>query len=87
MSQIRHPLPRGTRIVTVLDLTDLDAEDEERVTTAGSVGRITGVAKEREDGSEGFCYDVEFDNQAWFVLDDLELDDATRFRIQDASAN
>lgn len=81
MTTSRHPLPRGTRIITVQDLTDLDAEDEERVTAAGSEGRITGVAKEREDGSEGFCYDVEFANQAWFVLEDLDLDDAARFRV------
>jgi hypothetical protein len=81
MSHHRHPLSRGTRVVTLQALTDLDAEEEERVTPAGAVGRITGVAKEREDGSEGFCYDVEFDNQAWFVLEDLDIDDAERFRV------
>lgn len=81
MSRYNHPLSRGTCVITLQDLTDHDAEEEERITPAGSTGRITGVAKEREDGSEGFCYDVEFDNQAWFVLEDLDLDDETRFRV------
>lgn len=81
MSRNLHPLPRGTRVVTLQGLTDLDAEEEERITPPGAVGLITGVAKEREDGSEGFCYDVEFDHQAWFVFEDLDLDDAQRFQV------
>ena len=78
---IQHPLPRGTRISLVEQIVDLDADDEERVTPVGAVGRITGIAKERDNGDEGFCYDLEFDNGAWLTVDDNELDDITRFRV------
>jgi hypothetical protein len=54
---ILHPLPRGTKVALVVAYSDLDADDEERVTPSGSVGRITGIAKERDNGDEGFCYD------------------------------
>ena len=78
---IQHPLPRGTKIALVEQVTDLDADDEERVTPAGAVGRITGIGKERDNGDAGFCYDLEFDNGAWLTVDDDELDDITRFRV------
>lgn len=80
-SPIPHPLPRGTRVITVQGELDHDAQDEERVTKPGSVGRITGIANERENGDEGYCYDIEFDNGAWFTRDDFEIDDATRYRV------
>ena len=78
---IMHPLPRGTKVALVEEVSDLDADEEERVTPAGSVGRITGIAKERDNGDEGFCYDLEFDNGMWLTIDDDELDDPTRFRV------
>ena len=78
---IQHPLPRGTKIALVEKVVDLDADDEERVTPAGAVGRITGIAKERDNGDEGFCYDLEFDNGAWLTVDDDELDDIARFKV------
>ena len=78
---IQHPLPRGTKIALIEKVVDLDAEDEERVTPAGAVGRITGIGTERDNGDEGFCYDLEFDSGAWLTVDDDELDDITRFRV------
>ena len=78
---IQHPLPRGTKVALVTAYSDLDADDEERVTPAGSIGRITGIAKERDNGDEGFCYDLEFDNRVWMTVDDNELDDLARFRV------
>lgn len=78
---IQHPLPRGTRIALVEQVVDLDADDEERVTPAGAIGRITGIANERDNGDEGFCYDLEFDTGAWLTVDDDELDDLTRFKV------
>jgi hypothetical protein len=76
-----HPLPRGTRIVTLEGETDLDNEGEEIITPPGSIGRITGVANERDNGDPGYCYDLEFDNGSWFTRDDFEIDDATRYRV------
>ncbi len=78
---IQHPLPRGTKIALVIAYDDLDADDEERVTPAGSIGRITGIAKERDNGDEGFCYDLEFDSGVWMTADDNELDDLRRFKV------
>lgn len=78
---IQHPLPRGTKVVLVEKHVDFDADDEERVTPAGSVGRITGIANERDSGEAGYCYDLEFDNGAWLTVDDDELDDHTRFKV------
>lgn len=76
-----HPLPRGTSIITLKGEMDQDGEDNERITPPGSVGKITGVGSERDDGSEGHRYDVEFANQAWIILDDIEIDDPERYRI------
>jgi hypothetical protein len=76
-----HPLARGTKVVTLQGETDFDNEGEERVTPPGSVGRITGIANERDNGDPGFCYDLEFDDGSWFTRDDFELDDATRYRV------
>jgi len=76
-----HPLPRGTRVVTIQGELDYDANDEERETKPGAIGKITGVANERENGDPGCCYDIEFDNGAWFTRDDFEIDDATRYRV------
>jgi hypothetical protein len=84
MSDHQHPLPRGTRIVTLKGEIDQDNNDEERVTPPGAVGRITGMARERDDGSEGFRYDVEFENQAWIILEDREIDDPERYRVLNA---
>ena len=81
MTKPSHPLPRGTRIAAVVAIIDLDNEDEERVTAAGSIGRITGIANERDNGDEGFCYDLEFDSGAWLTVDDNEIDDSKRFRV------
>lgn len=76
-----HPLPRGTRIVTLQGEVELNQNDAEVVTQAGAIGRITGIGKERDNGDPGFCYDLEFDNGAWFTRDDFEFDDATRYRV------
>lgn len=76
-----HPLPRGTKVVTLLGETDFDHEGEERLTPPGSVGRITGIANERDNGDPGFCYDLEFDDGTWITRDDFELDDSTRYRV------
>jgi hypothetical protein len=78
---IQHPLPRGTKVALVEKVIDLDADDEERTTPAGSIGRITGIATERNNGDEGFCYDLEFDNGVWLTVDDDELDDISRFKL------
>ena len=78
---LNHPLPRGTRIITLLGETELDNEGEEILTAPGSVGRITGIANERDNGDPGFCYDVEFDNGVWLTRDDFEVDDTTRYRV------
>ncbi len=78
---IQHPLPRGTKVVLVEQITDLDADEEDRVTPVGAVGRITGIGNERDRGDPGFCYDLEFDNGAWLTVDDDELDDLTRFKL------
>ena len=78
---LNHPLPRGTRIVTLLGETELDNEGEELLTAPGSIGRITGIAKERDNGDPGFCYDLEFDNSVWLTRDDFEFDDTTRYRV------
>ena len=76
-----HPLARGTKVVTLQGESDFDNEGEDRITPPGSVGRITGIAKERDNGDPGFCYDLEFDDGSWFTRDDFELDDATRYRV------
>ncbi len=81
MSALSHPLPRGTRVATLTGEVDLDCEDAERTTPPGAIGRITGVASERSDGSEGFCYDLIFDNEAWVIVDDRDLDDSARYRV------
>ena len=78
---IQHPLPRGTKVALVQKVVDFDADDEERVTPTGSIGRITGIGTERDNGDEGFCYDLEFDNKVWLTVDDNELDDLARFRL------
>ena len=78
---IQHPLPRGTKVALVEKIVDFDADDEERTTPAGSVGRITGTATERNNGDAGFCYDLEFDNGVWLTVDDDELDDLSRFKL------
>ena len=78
---ISHPLPRGTRVLAVAKIVDFDNDDEERVTPAGSVGRITGIGKERDNGDPGFCYDLEFDTGAWLTVDDNELDGLQRFKL------
>ena len=78
---LNHPLPRGTRIITLLVETELDNEGEEILTAPGSIGRITGIAKERDNGDPGFCYDLEFDNGVWLTRDDFEFDDTTRYRV------
>ena len=78
---IQHPLPRGTKVALVEKVVDLDNDEEERVTPAGAVGRITGIAKERDNGDAGFCYDLEFDNGVWLTVDDDELDDLDRFKV------
>lgn len=80
-----HPLPRGTRIVTLQGEVDCNQNDVEVVTPEGAIGRITGIGNERDNGDPGFCYDLEFDNGAWFTRDDFEFDDATRYRILPAS--
>lgn len=80
-ASLPHPLPRGTRVVTLQGELDHDSDDEERVTPPGTVGSITGIANERENGDEGYCYDLEFPNGAWFTRDDFELDDASRYRV------
>ena len=77
----KHPLIRGTKVITLCGEVDQDSKDEDRETAPGSVGRITGVANERENGDPGFCYDLEFENGAWFTRDDFELDDVTRYRV------
>ncbi|MBA3699109.1 MAG: hypothetical protein H0W78_09660 [Planctomycetes bacterium] len=76
-----HPLARGTKVVTLQGETEFDNEGEERVTSPGSVGRITGIANERDNGDPGFCYDLEFDDGQWVTRDDFELDDSTRYRV------
>jgi len=76
-----HPLARGTKVVTLQGETEFDNEGEERVTPPGGVGRITGIANERDNGDPGFCYDLEFDGGQWVTRDDFELDDATRYRV------
>lgn len=81
MSAHKHPLARGTRIITLLGEVDMDNEDEERVTVPGSVGTISGTANEHDDGSPGYRYDVIFENQAWIILDDHEIDDPKRYRL------
>lgn len=68
-------------MVTLQGETDQDHRNDERITAPGAIGRITGVANERENGDPGFCYDLEFDNGAWFTRDDFELDDPTRYRL------
>ena len=78
---IKHPLPKGTSITLVEEVTDFDAKEEERVTPAGAIGTITGRGSERSDGEPGFCYDLEFANGAWLTVDDCDLDDPTRFAI------
>ena len=87
MPPLQHPLPRGTRLITLQGEVDQDSRDEERITPPGSIGRITGIANERENGDAGFCYDLEFDNGAWFTRDDFEFDDPTRYRILPAAAS
>jgi hypothetical protein len=78
---LKHPLPRGTKIITLLGEVDHDSDGDERSTSPGSVGRITGIANERDNGDPGYCYDVEFDDGAWFTRDDDEIDDAKRYRV------
>jgi hypothetical protein len=68
-------------VVTLQGELDHDSEEGERVTEPGAIGRITGIANERENGDPGFCYDLEFDNGAWFTRDDFELDDESRYRV------
>lgn len=77
----KHPLPRGTRVVTVAEIIDQDADDEERITPPDTAGTITGMAKERDNGDPGFCYDVELTNGVWLTVDDDEIDDEERFRV------
>ena len=76
-----HPLPKGTRVTLVEEISDFDAQEIERITPAGSIGTITGRGNERSDGEAGWCYDLEFSNGAWVTADDHELDDLTRFRL------
>jgi hypothetical protein len=77
----KHPLTRGTRIVTIQGELDQDHAGEDRDTPPGAIGKITGIANERENGDEGYCYDIEFDNGAWFTRDDFEIDDHSRYRV------
>lgn len=77
----KHPLPRGTKIVTLLGESDYDNDGDERSTPPGSIGRITGVANERDNGDPGFCYDLEFDDGLWVTRDDDEIDNPTRYKI------
>ena len=79
-----HPLPRGTRIITVRGEIDEDSDEEQRITAPGTVGTITGYAKERENGDAGFCYDIEFPNGAWVTRDDNEVDDPARYRLAES---
>jgi hypothetical protein len=76
-----HPLPRKTKVITLMGESDYDNDGEERITQPDSIGIITGVAKERDNGDPGFCYDIEFDNGLWITRDDDELDNAERYQI------
>lgn len=78
---LKHPLARHTRVITVLGEQDFDSEGEDRITPPGSVGRITGIGKERDNGDPGFCYDLEFENGMWLTKDDNELDNPAHYRI------
>jgi hypothetical protein len=83
MSKLKHPLPKGTLVKTLLGEVDYDFEDQERETPPGAVGRIDGIAKSRQDGSPGFAYDLVFDStEAWIVVDDCDLDDPARYQVQ-----
>jgi hypothetical protein len=82
-SPVKHPLARKTRIVTVRGEIDHDHDGEERITPPGTIGRITGIAHERENGDPGYCYDLEYANGTWITRDDFELDDPTAYRVLD----
>jgi hypothetical protein len=67
--------------MTVLGEQDFDSDGEDRITQPGTIGLITGVANERDNGDPGYCYDLEFENGMWLTKDDNELDDPARYRV------
>jgi hypothetical protein len=77
----KHPLPKGTTVTLVEEVSDFDANEVERITPIGAIGMITGRGNERSDGEPGFCYDLEFPNGAWLTVDDCDLDDPSRFTV------
>lgn len=81
-ARVKHPLKKGTRVKALLGECDEDFDGKIRETEPGAIGTITGIARGRQDGSEGFAYDLTFkDSEVWVVLDDCDLDDAERFEV------
>ena len=75
----QHPLPKGTRILSVLGECDRDGDDNERVTGPNAIGEVTDA---NHRTGQGWSYDVVFQGSGvWVILDEHgELDDAARYK-------
>lgn len=74
-----HPLPVGTRIVSILGELDSDEKDNDREAPPGSVGKVEGM--ERLKLATVWNYRVTFPSGTWVFLNERELADDSRYTI------
>jgi hypothetical protein len=83
LSILSHPLPKGTKVRTLVGEQDEDEDGTVRHAPPGSVGEVI-CADYHPNGErpQGWTYGIEFPGGCWVFIDQSDsIDDPTKYQV------